>query len=170
MQEKIKNNILYPIVIIAAVVVATIVLLSKAPEDSWKTFSSLEEKITFKYPETLDGKYIDIEPWPPQVGTAVEAFTCPEGDVGIQNAQTKKLSLNSKEYCVTTVSEGAAGSTYTQYIYTKAAKDNTLYLTFVMRTPTCANYEDPEKVACETELQAWSPDPTMTQILDSVRS
>jgi hypothetical protein len=69
------------------------------------------------------------------------------------------FGIGGREYCVTKVSDGAAGSTYTQYAYATAeGNDKTKIFTFTLRFVQCMNYDDPEQAECLSERDTFYPD------------
>jgi hypothetical protein len=69
----------------------------------------------------LTTKYIKAVDWPPKIEITNGRFSCTEA--GAENAPaglTERKNIGGVEYCVTRESEGAAGSTYTQYAYARA--------------------------------------------------
>ena len=144
----------------------------------WKTFTDTKTGISFQYPETLPTEYIHVVDWPPQMAVINEPFVCTEGGSEIMTAgQTLKQVINGRNYCVTKESEGAAGSIYTQYAYAILADLNnlpqegnaTVIFTFSLRMVQCANYDDPQKIACETERASFNIDPIVDQIVRSLK-
>ena len=145
----------------------------------WKTFTDASTGISFQYPVTLSTQYIHTVDWPPQIAVINQPFVCNEGGSEIATAGiTSKQVINGKNYCVTKESEGAAGSIYIQYAYAVSADLNnlpqegnsTVILTFSLRMVQCANYDDPQKTACETERASFNIDPTVDQIVRSLKS
>lgn len=112
------------------------------------------------FPETLNTKYITAVDWPPATNVMDEPYSCTEAGVDTERAGgTKKEDINGREYCVTKVSDGAAGSTYTQYAYATAeGNDKTKIFTFTLRFVQCMNYDDPEQAECLSERDNFSPD------------
>ena len=108
--------------------------------------------------------YIHPVNWPPQTQILNKPFTCSKST---SPSQTSWRHINGRVYCITTTIEGAAGSTYTEYTYTTATGDQTIVLTFTLKAVQCANYDDPEKTACETERAAFNIDPIIDQIAQS---
>lgn len=83
-----------------------------------KIFNDNEKGIYFEYPEKLYTQYIRVIDWPPKVNIIEEEFSCIEAGSEIERAgKTEKITIDGQEYCVTRVSEGAAGSVYIQYAY-----------------------------------------------------
>lgn len=117
----------------------------------WLT-TSTPSGISYNYPKDLATTYIHTADWPPKVQVVPQAFTCTEtGSEILPTGKTTKVTIGTTTYCVTQKAEGAAGSTYTQYTYALARGTQTVNFTFTLRTPQCANYDEPQKTACTTE-------------------
>lgn len=125
------------------------------PEDTenlWKTAADSGTGITFQYPEKFQTEYIHPLDWPPQIHMIPEPFVCTEtGEETARAGQTSKQQIGERTYCVTKITEGAAGSTYAQYAYAFPLNKETLIFTFSIRTVQCGNYSEPQKTACEKE-------------------
>lgn len=137
---------------------------------SWNTAIATTTGLSFKYPSELGTTYIHIVDWPPQVQVLNDPFTCTEA--GLENDRagiTEKVVVNNRTYCVTRESEGAAGSMYTNYAYATDRNGSTTIMTFSLRSVQCANYNDPEKTACETERAAFTISDTIDTIFESLR-
>lgn len=134
----------------------------------WKT--ATQSGVTFQYPETLFTKYIHTIDWPPQVQVLNKPFTCTgAGEENTRAGQTMKITVSDRVYCVTKESEGVAGSIYTNYAYAFPSDDKTIIFTFSLRTVQCANYDDPEKIACENERLSFDLDSTIDRIAISLK-
>lgn len=108
---------------------------------------------------TLQTIYISAVDWPPHVSIENITFSCTEaGSQTGRAGETKKIIIHTHTYCVTTSTEGAAGSIYTQYAYARAKGDKTQILTFSLRFVQCGNYPEEEKTACESERSTFSID------------
>lgn len=139
------------------------------PND-WETYSDAGG-VMFRYPEMAELDYLDLSDWPPQVQVLDEALTCTSaGDVSEDTGRTEERSIDGRTYCVTTIVEGAAGSTYTQYAYATEIEDQTAILTFSTRMPQCANFGGgSEQDACEQEEADFEPDTTIGRIVETLR-
>ncbi|MBX4195430.1 hypothetical protein KW796_00535 [Candidatus Parcubacteria bacterium] len=136
---------------------------------SWKSFSDPARGVAFKYPETLPTKYIQAVDWPPQAAVATSAYNCTEGGAESERAgKTEKRTINGRAYCVTKIIGAAAGSTYTQYAYAVEKGGKTVILTFSIRTPQCANYDEPQKSECQSEVASFSVDNLVDSIVDTL--
>ncbi len=180
-----KNNILISTIIVALFLAGVLFLIFKAPSapsngvitptpspvgidtSTWKSATS--GGVTFKYPE-LGTTYVGTQDWPPAVQVIAGPFSCTDaGEPNAQSGQTKTKTINGHTYCVTVVSEGAAGSIYNQYAYAWQTGTKTLYFTFTLRFPQCDNYDDPQKTACKSEEGAFSADTLADQIIQTAR-
>lgn len=136
--------------------------------DLWKNVTS--NGVTFQYPETLLTEYIHAVDWPPQVQVLNEPFNCTEaGSETVRAGQTVKRMVDNRTYCVTKESEGAAGSIYTNYVYAFPMDSKTIIFTFSLRSVQCANYDDPQKTACENERSAFDLDSTVDRMARSIQ-
>ncbi len=116
------------------------------------TYTDTENGISFQYPETLNTEYIKTTDWPPIVQIVDGPFNCTPAGVETERAgETKSVTINGRNYCVTKVTEGAAGSTYIQYAYGFQRNGRIPIMAFSLRFPQCGNYDDPKKTECETE-------------------
>ncbi len=115
-----------------------------------KSDGSLNDLRTFiQFPGGLPTKYIHAEAWPMTAETKEGPFSC---------AKEEQRVINGSTYCVSSVAEGAAGSTYTTYEYVTPKGSKILILTFILRSVQCANYNNPEKSECEAERKAFNLD------------
>lgn len=109
-----------------------------------------QQSVTFKYPEKLVDNYMSASDWPPKIQIVNEKYTCIEAGLETGRAgRTSRVTVSGREYCVTKISEGAAGSMYTQYAYAFPFNNKTAIFTFTMRFPQCLNYDDPKKTECQ---------------------
>ncbi len=130
----------------------------------WKVATS--STVTFFYPEDISTTYIHPVDWPPAVQLVAAPFTCTEAGVETARAgQSSKELINGREYCVTRTSEGAAGSTYTQYAYATEIQNQVAIFTFTFRSVQCANYDDPQRTECETERSAFDVNALLDRIV-----
>jgi hypothetical protein len=136
----------------------------------WQTFTDTEQGVSFQYPKDLGTQYISTVDWPPKVGVLAGTFTCSDSGSEITPmGQVQKKVVSGHTYCVTKESEGAAGSTYTLYTYAFQKGNKVMTLTFSLRFPQCANYDDPKKTECENERTAFDIDSVADRIVQSFR-
>ncbi len=122
------------------------------PEE-WSVVHDVPSSMQFYYPDTFGTTYLTAFDWPPQLQVLNGPLTCVEAGSVIERAgKTEKRTIGGREFCVTEMQEGAAGSVYTQYAYATAVDTaRTAIFTFSTRMPQCANYDMPERSACEAE-------------------
>jgi hypothetical protein len=140
-----------------------------APSASLKTFTDAAKGVTFQYP-ALTTAYISGQTWPPTVQVKSGPFSCATGGSEIaQGGVTASKTIDGKTYCVTTSSEGAAGSVYTTYDYASEVGGKVVTLSFVLQFVQCANYDEPKKTACEAERLSFSPDGLIAEIAPTIK-
>lgn len=139
------------------------------PTGGWKTFTDSVKGISFKYPADLGTTYISTVDWPPQIEIVDQPYKCTAAGSQIQPAgETKEETINGHTYCVTRESEGAAGSTYTQYAYGADRNGQMAFLRFSLRFVQCANYDEPKSTECQTERSAFDVGPTVDQMFQTI--
>lgn len=111
-------------------------------------------------PNILLTKYIAGHEWPPKIAISNDAFSCP--DPGIMRA------VDSRTYCVQSTTGAAAGSTYTEYVYSTVKNGKLVTLRFTLRYPQCMNYDVPEQTECKNEREAFDLDGTIDRIAQRV--
>jgi len=138
------------------------------PKTNESTFS--DDDFSFVYPTDLHQEYVHLTTWPPSVTvTSTDSMQCSAGG-GQTTAQgeTVNETINGNEYCITTQSEGAAGSIYTTYTYSTVVEHNEVTVKFTVRLPQCMNYDDPQQSACILEQEEFNPDTVVTDIVSSL--
>ncbi|MBU2037396.1 hypothetical protein KJ866_04350 [Patescibacteria group bacterium] len=144
----------------------------------WRTFNG-DNGASFKYPENLpilstgaSTNYIRTQEWPPNLLIADNGgFSCQEGGLGIggRPGMTIQKTMDSIVYCIENVSEGAAGTVYTDYTYTFLAGNKLVKFNFTLAYPQCVNYDDPQKTACEQERQTFDLDMLINRMAKSLQ-
>jgi hypothetical protein len=138
--------------------------------DVWDTSTNTSSGISFSYPAALMAQYIHPVEWPPQVEVLAEAYSCKEsGSAVLPEGQTKQKTIQNTSYCVTEESEGAAGTIYTKYSYQFAEATQTVKLSFTLKAVQCANYDEPQKTACESERASFDIDALSDKIAKTIR-
>jgi hypothetical protein len=130
------------------------------------TLTATQGNVSFSYPEKLPTSYMHEVDWPPKVAVTSAAFACEEGETEI--GRTHAFDAGGQTYCVTTRSEGAAGSMYTDYTYSTIKDAKLVTLTFTLRSTQCGNYDEPNRTECEQERAAFDVDALATNMLESV--
>ena len=117
--------------------------------------------LSFAYPPTLSTGYIatTATDWPPQINLSQYPYSCTAAE----------RTVNGHTYCVTTESQGAAGSIYNLYAYAFVNQGKTLIFTFSLRYPQCANYPDPNKTSCTNEESSFNVDSLVDQMAQTIR-
>lgn len=149
---------------------------SPTPPDettSWKTANDTINAITFKHPADFGMTYIKPQDWPPVIQRIGGLLPCTESGTATARAgKTQKKTISGRDYCVTDVVEGAAGSTYTEYAYAlpygSGSAAETLILTFTTKMPQCANYDEPKQTECKTEQASFSIDSLVGKIVETL--
>lgn len=135
----------------------------------WETATDPVTGITFRYPETLTAKYINTVDWPPHIRILDEPFDCSEaGEETDRAGGTKEHRVDGRTYCVTTVTEGAAGSIYRQYAYAFPYNNQTAIFTFSLRFSQCDNYDEPQRVECKSERETLDVDNLIDRIMQTM--
>jgi tryptophan-rich sensory protein len=135
----------------------------------WESYTDDEAGVSFKYPALLTTEYIRVFDWPPQVRVTDDYPECIEAGSVIDRAgRTETRTIGNTSYCVTRITEGAAGSIYDQYAYAFPISGKTAIFTFSLRSVQCGNYDDPEKLACEKERASFETDRVIDGIVDSM--
>jgi hypothetical protein len=139
------------------------------PETVVKTYTDAKTGVSFQYPEKLPTKYISLVEEAPTVTVTNGAMTCKAaGSETTPAGATALQTIDGQAYCVTTKVEGAAGSTYTEYTYATEKEGKVVAVTFTLRAVQCANYDEPEQTACETERTNFSLDGLVAQIASTL--
>lgn len=136
-------------------------------EDTWLTASS--SRATFRYPEKLETNYISTTDWPPEVQILNGPFVCIEAGQELERSgRTEQITVEERVYCATKISEGAVGSTYTQYAYAFPKDTFVVVLTFSLRFINCENYDEALQSECRIERQDFNPDILIDQIAQTL--
>jgi hypothetical protein len=130
-----------------------------------------ETGIQFTYPAVLPTFYSEASNWPPSLQIVSEPFSCAQAEaMNARTLHTELKTINGVQYCVTEISEGAAGSIYTEYTYAFPYEGDVAILTFSTRSVQCSNFEEVQQRGCENEQQTFSLDETVSKIAKSLKS
>lgn len=111
-------------------------------------------------------EYISAVNWPGVVTTSTAEFICVETPAESSGARrVTQKTLLTQEYCITALSEGAAGSVYTDYNYTTKIGEELLSFKFTLRYPSCLNYDEPARSACQTERENFDLDVVVVEFI-----
>ncbi len=144
-------------------------VISAGEYEFWKDYNS--NGISFQYPEKLTTKYIFTQEWPPTIKIESGNFSCvetPQEKSSMIEITSQRL-VNNRIYCINVKNEGAAGSIYSSYVYTTPIKGKLVSVSFVLRYPNCANYDEEQNQACASEREAFDLDATVDRIIQTVR-
>ncbi len=120
----------------------------------------------------LETKYINTPDsvWPPKVNAAKGKFTCTESDINAATGmRTIKKIIAGKTYCISSSSQGAAGSTYTTYQYDTLINGKVTSIIFSLRFSQCMNYVEPQQSECLQERQIFDIDGLANAIIENAR-
>lgn len=127
-----------------------------------------EHRVSFVY-APVKTEYVGVQ-WPPSVRVSDETYSCQEVDSASTGmARTTKKIINGRSYCVTTQSEGAAGTVYTEYTYVSPLDQKTVTIQFTVSQVRCENYDDPQRALCQDTQSAFNPDALAQMMIGSVR-
>lgn len=108
------------------------------PETSgWQTYLNDDLGVDFKYPDSFGGNIWNPSFWPPRITVISEDPVekgCPEFPVGIQGATQEKIIVRDVNFTLYKASEGAVGSSYTNYCYVTEKDQRYYVVNFVIRT------------------------------------
>ncbi len=136
----------------------------------WKTKIDTDAKVEFKYPESIGKNFISTTDWPPVWRVYNDKLKCTETGTGeARIPETKIISINNNNYCLSKVVDGAAGSTYIEYTYAKQVDNKAVVLTFTLRYPQCDNYNEPSKTICKAERVAFNLDNLVDHIFETLK-
>lgn len=142
--------------------------VSNVPAD-WQTYSDTEYGFEFKYPSQLRATYTHLSKWPPTIKVENKTFSCVENNsTGPNVIRTEKVAINNQAFCRSYYSEGAAGSSYTDYTYTTSYNGKLITFNFVLRRPNdCHVYDEPKLSECQREQ--FDPNSLMGEMFDTLR-
>lgn len=110
------------------------------------------------YDTALTTTYITSDIWPPVVNQIPGTFSCQAVTGGVLGTTEQKI-IEGVVYCVSTMSDGAAGSVYTTYVYERAVHPDMLArVMFTLKATQCMNYDQPKQGECLAERDAFNVD------------
>jgi hypothetical protein len=165
LEPRSKNKTILILIALAFLVIGIGVFISRSNKDNANQYPSENNQQVKGDSLNVDSlKYISALDWPPKLQIINEAFSCTEAGNSTERAgATEMRTINGRNYCVTEVVQGAAGSIYTQYAYAYEKDGKTNILTFSLRFSQCGNYDEPSKSECENERQTFNPDDLLDQ-------
>jgi len=83
-------------------------------------------------------------------------------------SRTAKRRIDGRIYCIESLSEGAAGTIYTQYTYSTIRRGNLITVSCVIRYPQCMNYSEPQRTECANERERFDLDKIIGYIIKNL--
>jgi len=133
--------------------------------------NQISSTTTSWYPPELNTEYISAQVWPPQISESQNQndLICQETDPASSLPdRIYKRVINGREFCVDTMSEGAAGSVYTEYKYTTNIGRKFIDFDFTLRFVNCQNYPYEESVVCQKERESFSLDDFISKLAQNL--
>lgn len=138
---------------------------------TWQTATDATTHLNFSYPKNATTQYTHFVDWPPQVTLLTESYACTEEGAEVLPAgRTFEKEINGHVYCISEESEGAAGSTYTQYVYTSEKDGLVAAFGFTVRSVQCLNYDEPQASACQKEQASFDIDNLIDHMFQTLKS
>jgi len=128
----------------------------------------------------LNTEYIGSQDWKAIIVNEEEKyppkFKINEGqiDCKITSSESDLLSgttirkIDGQIYCIESLSEGAAGTIYTQYIYSTIKGGSLITVSCVIRYPQCMNYSEPQRTECANERETFDLDKIIGYIVKNL--
>ena len=165
--------------------IATIKFEYYRPWEKEKVEESKEIKIkvkkqpNYQFPKEIDANYISVEDWkvkivenesnyPGKFKVIENGITCEEtpAESSLPNRTYSKV-IDNKSYCIEAKSEGAAGTTYTEYAYSTLKDNDLITISFLAKYTSCGNYPEPKRVECEEEREIFNLDQVVSEVVSS---
>ena len=137
-------------------------------------FNKKEEpkEIVFEEIKPIDTKYISEQLWPPVI-TISEAseLVCNETPMesSVSQERVYRENIDGQEYCISALSQGAAGSVYTEYSYSTIKFDKLITLDFTLRFTQCYNYPEEQQKECTRERESFNPSNLVNEIISNAK-
>ena len=157
-----------------------IILLTGIGEDEGENVSQPEVKIIIEEIDNgsekqlhydilvdLNTEYIGSQDWKVKIVNEEEKyppkFKITEGQIDCKKTssesgllfRTVKRKIDGRIYCIESLSEGAAGTIYTQYTYSTIKSGSLIMVSCVIRYPQCINYSEPYRTECANERETF---------------
>ncbi len=109
------------------------------------------------------------EKYPPQFKITEGQIDCKEtsSESGLLT-RTAKRSIDGRNYCIESTSEGAVGTIYTQYAYSTIKNGSLITVSCVIRYPQCINYSEPHRTECANERERFDLDKIIGYIVKNL--
>ncbi len=151
--------------------------------DKSKEFKVIVKEKTqahFNFPDNLESEYISMQDWEVNFFDSEEKYPSKyriaKGQVHCKESSAQhslpvkmfKRTINGRRYCIETLSEGAAGSIYKEYIYATVKNGNLITINFTVRYQQCGNYAEPKRSECKSDLKEFDPDDIVDRFVKDV--
>jgi len=137
-----------------------VAITTPVTSNNLKTYTDATSSASFVYEDPLPFAYIRPFEWPPHIAIENKPLSCASKD---------RKTIGGQLYCVTAVSEGAAGSTYITYTYATELSGKTVSLNFTLQEVQCLNYDEPKQTECLSERSLFNPDSVASDIMKTVQ-
>ncbi|MCF7846318.1 MAG: hypothetical protein K9L85_03700 [Candidatus Peribacteraceae bacterium] len=122
----------------------------------WST--QTDSGFSFRYPVDFGSEFITTVDWPPKITFQNGNFSC--------SGETH--SIDGNDFCLNKTAEGAAGSVYSTYRYSREYNTQILTLDFTIREPQCPNYPEPKISQCTADQANLNLDSIVGTIVASI--
>jgi len=101
--------------------------------------------------------------WPPIIENSSVGYTCSNSTSAMST--TISRMVNGRTFCVTTMSEGAAGSTFKTMTYVVANGTGIKSTNFTLRYVNCGAYEEPQLSECNSAKSGFNLDDIVESLI-----
>lgn len=137
--------------------------------DPREKFYDMEHGVRFKYFVKLPTNFMHAVEWPPRVTVSDGRLFCsPKVSESGSPELVVSRTIDSRVYCVVSSAEGAAGSIYTNYVYTTEKGGKVISVSFTIQAVQCSNYDDPDKTTCQLERETFNLDEVVDSLVTSM--
>ncbi|MEF8847315.1 MAG: hypothetical protein V5A57_02730 [Candidatus Paceibacterota bacterium] len=138
-----------------------------------------QETSDYQFPEQLEADYISARDWeveviknedeyPEKFEVTEQGIACEEKELNTDlPGKIYPEVINGKSYCIETTSEGAAGTTYTEYAYSTLKDNDLVTISFLAEYVNCGVLPESERIECEEERETFEFDQVISEIVDS---
>lgn len=117
--------------------------------------------LSFVVPDTSTWQYSSFQDWHFTAKKVDSEFVlmCEETDQKSSLPfRRKMINISNRDYCVEAMSEGAAGSVYTEYLYSTLINDSLVNVEVTVRDVNCSNYDEDQILECQKEREEFNLD------------
>ncbi|MFW6025901.1 MAG: protease inhibitor I42 family protein [Candidatus Woesearchaeota archaeon] len=148
-------------------------------EETRKVKVKVSEAPNYQFPKEIEADYISVQDWKAKVikndVKYPEKFKVIENGITCEETTTESSfpsriyskEIDNKNYCIEAKSEGAAGTTYTEYAYSTLKDNNLVTISFLAKYVSCGNYPESKRVECEEERETFDLDQVVSKVINS---